>query len=66
MNIDNPKIPEGINVSKEHPLKEFIILPGGALVLILLIILNKSVLVARARAIYLMANLFHPVKAVLP
>ena len=30
----NPKLPEGINTSKEHPLKEFSILLAGSLVLI--------------------------------
>ncbi len=34
MEYENPEIPEGINVSKEHPLKEFIILVGGVLVLL--------------------------------
>jgi predicted Zn-dependent protease len=40
----NPEIPEGINTSKEHPLKEFILLSGGvlagiaALVLILILL----------------------------
>lgn len=31
MQYTNPKIPEGINTSREHPLKEFIILTGGVL-----------------------------------
>ncbi len=37
MRYSNPKIPEGINTSKEHPLKEFIILTTGALVALLLV-----------------------------
>ncbi len=36
MRYSNPKIPEGINTSQEHPLKEFIILTSGALVALLL------------------------------
>ena len=32
----NPKIPEGINSSKEHPLKEFIILLSGAVLLVII------------------------------
>lgn len=31
MEYSNPKIPEGINTSREHPLKEFAILTGGIL-----------------------------------
>lgn len=34
MNYENPHIPEGINTSKEHPLKEFAILLVGSVVLI--------------------------------
>ena len=34
MEYDNPEIPEGINVSKEHPLKEFVVLVGGVLALL--------------------------------
>lgn len=36
MRYSNPKIPEGINTSQEHPLKEFFILTTGALVALLL------------------------------
>lgn len=36
MKYRNPTIKEGINVSKRHSLKEFLILTGGALLLILL------------------------------
>ncbi|MCZ6803580.1 MAG: M48 family metallopeptidase [Proteobacteria bacterium] len=31
MDYSNPEIPEGINTSKQHPLKDFIILTGGVL-----------------------------------
>jgi predicted Zn-dependent protease len=34
MNYENPHIPEGINTTKEHPLKEFAILLIGSVVLI--------------------------------
>ncbi len=34
MKYSNPQIPEGINVSHRHPLKELLILLGGALVLV--------------------------------
>ncbi|MEJ2529879.1 MAG: M48 family metallopeptidase, partial [Gammaproteobacteria bacterium] len=37
MRYSNPKIPEGINTSKEHPLKEFIILTTGALAALFLL-----------------------------
>ena len=41
MHYTNPKIPEGINTSKEHPLKEFIILTAGVLggIAVILIVL---------------------------
>lgn len=39
MEYDNPEIPEGINVSREHHLKEFAVLVGGALALILVVVL---------------------------
>jgi len=39
MEYDNPEIPEGINVSKEHPLKEFVLLVGGVLALLFSVIL---------------------------
>lgn len=35
MEYENPEIPEGINVSREHHLREFAVLVGGALTLIL-------------------------------
>jgi predicted Zn-dependent protease len=39
LEYDNPEIPEGINVSREHHLKEFAVLVGGALALILVVVL---------------------------
>jgi Zn-dependent protease with chaperone function len=39
MKYSNPKIPEGINTSKEHPLKEFFILTTGVLGLIIVSVL---------------------------
>ncbi|MBI5041380.1 MAG: M48 family metallopeptidase [Gammaproteobacteria bacterium] len=39
MQYENPEIPEGINVTPEHHLKEFAVLVGGALALILAIVL---------------------------
>ena len=38
LDYSNPQIPEGINVAREHPLKEFTILVVGALASLLLII----------------------------
>ncbi len=37
MRYSNPKIPEGINTSQEHPLKEFFILTAGAVAAVVLI-----------------------------
>ena len=44
MSYENPKIPEGINVSKEHPLKEFAYLFVAAfgIVIILVVVLSLS------------------------
>lgn len=44
MSYKNPKIPEGINVSKEHPLKEFVYLFVAAIgiVVVLVIVLSLS------------------------
>lgn len=39
MEYSNPEIPEGINTSKEHPLKEFVWLTGGVVGLIIACIL---------------------------
>jgi len=47
MQFENPEIPEGINVSKEHPLKEFIQLVVGVLVFILLIVVVLSLAVEK-------------------
>jgi predicted Zn-dependent protease len=40
----NPEIPEGINTSKEHPLKEFVLLSAGVLGLIFAVVLILGVL----------------------
>ena len=45
MEYSNPELPEGINTSKEHPLKEFIILTVGLLGLIFIIISSLIVIV---------------------
>lgn len=37
MKYRNPQIPEGINTSDRHPLKEFAILAGGALLLVIVL-----------------------------
>ena len=37
MKYRNPQIPEGINVSDRHPLKELLVLAGGALLLIIVL-----------------------------
>lgn len=39
MEYSNPKIPEGINASEEHPLKEFAVLTAGALGLVVIVVL---------------------------
>ncbi|MBS4019649.1 MAG: M48 family metallopeptidase [Dechloromonas sp.] len=41
---ENPQIPEGINVSTTHPLKDFALLVGGISVLILVAVLALSLL----------------------
>lgn len=48
----NPEIPEGINISKEHPLKEFIILTVGVLGCIFLAVFILSLL-AEKLAVYI-------------
>jgi len=45
MEYSNPELPEGINTSKEHPLKEFAILTIGLLGLIFIIISSLIILV---------------------
>ena len=42
MNYENPKIPEGINVSKEHPLKEFGYLFTGAILIVVVLVTGLS------------------------
>jgi predicted Zn-dependent protease len=44
MQYSNPEIPEGINTTKEHPLKEFAILGGGIIGIIVLVVLTLSLL----------------------
>ena len=44
MEYSNPQIPEGINTSKVHPLKDFAILTGGALVLIGIVLFSLALL----------------------
>ena len=45
MEYSNPEIPEGINTSKEHPLKDFLILTAGVLggIVLIALIINLSV-----------------------
>ncbi len=42
MKYSNPRIPEGINTSQTHPLADFALLGGGALVLVALVIAGVS------------------------
>jgi predicted Zn-dependent protease len=44
MDYSNPDIPEGINYSKTHPLKEFVILTAGVLGVILIAVLVLGVM----------------------
>ncbi len=44
MEYSNPQIPEGINTSQEHPLKEFIILTSGILAIVFAVLLILSVM----------------------
>ena len=44
MRYENPKIPEGINVSSEHPLKEFAQLLIGAVVLVAILVAGLALL----------------------
>lgn len=43
MEYSNPQIPEGINTSKEHPLKEFAVLTGGILAIVFTVLLVLGV-----------------------
>ncbi|MCW8899248.1 MAG: M48 family metallopeptidase [Gammaproteobacteria bacterium] len=45
MDYSNPELPEGINTSKEHPLKEFFILTAGILALVFIVISTLILLV---------------------
>ena len=51
MEYSNPKIPEGINITDEHPLKEFFILSVGVLGLIFIAVIILSLL-AETLAVY--------------
>jgi predicted Zn-dependent protease len=51
MEYSNPEIPEGINTTKTHPLKEFAILTGGVLGIIILAVFILSLL-AEKLAVY--------------
>jgi predicted Zn-dependent protease len=44
MQYTNPEIPEGINTTKEHPLKEFVILCAGIVGVIIFVVLILSML----------------------
>ncbi|MFQ5661307.1 MAG: M48 family metallopeptidase [Gammaproteobacteria bacterium] len=44
MRYSNPEIPEGINVSKRHPLKEFIILTSGVIGCIFIVVFILSLM----------------------
>ena len=39
MEYSNPKLPEGINTTEEHPLKEFAVLSGGVLLCIVVVVM---------------------------
>ena len=42
MNYENREIPEGINVSEEHPLKDFFLLTGGLGAMIIVVVISLS------------------------
>ena len=44
MDYSNPEIPEGINTTEEHPLKEFAILSAGIIGVIVVVVLILSLL----------------------
>src|SRR3970040_968245 len=50
MDYSNPEIPEGINTSKEHPLKEFFILLGGILAVIVVAVVIISFMAEKLAA----------------
>jgi predicted Zn-dependent protease len=47
MKYSNPHIPEGINTSQAHPLKEFFLLTGGVIAIIAIIVLVLGLLADR-------------------
>ncbi|MFC1684985.1 M48 family metallopeptidase [Pseudomonadota bacterium] len=47
MKYSNPEIPEGINTSKQHPLKEFVLLTGGVISIIAIAVLLLGLLADR-------------------
>jgi len=52
MEYSNPKIPEGINASTQHPLKEFFLLTGGVLGGVLIVVVVLTLLADRL-AVYI-------------
>ncbi len=52
MKYSNPEIPEGINTSVQHPLKEFFLLTGGILGLVLIVVVALTLLADRL-AVYI-------------
>jgi len=52
MDYSNPEIPEGINVSKKHPLKDFLILSGGVFGTLFLAVVILALL-AEKLAVYI-------------
>lgn len=50
MQYSNPEIPEGINTSKEHPLKEFLWLTGGVLATVIVLVVSLVFLADRLTA----------------
>ena len=52
MKYSNPEIPEGINTSTQHPLKEFILLTGGVLGTLLIVVVILTLLADRL-AVYI-------------
>jgi hypothetical protein len=47
MKYSNPEIPEGINTSKQHPLKEFVLLTGGVIAIVAIVVLLLGLLADR-------------------
>ncbi len=52
MKYSNPEIPEGINSSTQHPLKEFVLLTGGVLGMLLIVVVILALLADRL-AVYI-------------